>query len=131
MTTPNLFRYFRNSRGIIRLVVMMYIRFPVSLRFVEDLLNERGIEVSYESARFSPSRRQIGSTRFTFTAQPTLLQGQPCRRSRRVAGSLRRIRDNYSGLVETGSNWSDSTATRLEGMVPGEDHAPAGGPPTL
>lgn len=30
----------------------MYIRFPLSLRNVEDLLHERGIEVSYESIRF-------------------------------------------------------------------------------
>ena len=31
---------------------MMYIRFPLSLRNVEDLLHERGIDVSYESVRF-------------------------------------------------------------------------------
>ena len=30
----------------------MYIRFPLSLRNVEDLLHERGIDVSYESVRF-------------------------------------------------------------------------------
>ena len=31
---------------------MMYIRFPLSLRNVEDLLHERGIDVSYETIRF-------------------------------------------------------------------------------
>jgi len=31
---------------------MMYVRFPLSLRNVEDLLHERGIDVSYESLRF-------------------------------------------------------------------------------
>jgi len=31
---------------------MMYVRFPPSLRNVEDLLHERGIDVSYESVRF-------------------------------------------------------------------------------
>ncbi len=30
---------------------MMYIRFPLSLRRVEDLLHERGIDISYESVR--------------------------------------------------------------------------------
>ena len=30
----------------------MYIRFPLSLRNVEDLLHERGIEVSHETVRF-------------------------------------------------------------------------------
>ncbi len=47
----NPFRYFKNSPDIIRLSVMMYIRFPLSLRQVEDLLHERGIEISYETVR--------------------------------------------------------------------------------
>ena len=31
---------------------MMYIRFPLSFRNVEDLLHERGIDVSHEAVRF-------------------------------------------------------------------------------
>ena len=31
---------------------MMYVRYPLSLRDVEDLLAERGIDVSYETIRF-------------------------------------------------------------------------------
>ncbi len=31
--------------------MMMYIRFPLSLRQVEDLLHERGIDISYETVR--------------------------------------------------------------------------------
>ena len=46
------FRYFRTSPEIIRLAVMMYVRFPLSLRNVEDLLHERGIDVSHETVRF-------------------------------------------------------------------------------
>jgi len=46
------FKYFNTSREIIRLAVMLYIRFPLSLRNVEDLLHERGIDVSHESVRF-------------------------------------------------------------------------------
>ena len=45
------FRYFKTSPEIIRLTVMMYIRFPLSLRQVEDLLHERGIDISYETVR--------------------------------------------------------------------------------
>jgi transposase-like protein len=30
---------------------MLYVRFPLSLRNVEDLLHERGVDVSYESVR--------------------------------------------------------------------------------
>lgn len=48
----NPFRYFKTSPDIIRLAVMMYVRFPLSLRNVEDLLHERGIDVSYETVRF-------------------------------------------------------------------------------
>lgn len=31
---------------------MMYVRFPLSLRNVEDLLHERGLDISYETVRF-------------------------------------------------------------------------------
>jgi len=48
---PNPFRYFKTSPEIIRLTVMMYVRFPLSLRQVEDLLHERGIDISYETVR--------------------------------------------------------------------------------
>ena len=46
MTQLNPFRYFRTSPKIIRLAVMMYVRFPLSLRNVEDLLHERGVKVA-------------------------------------------------------------------------------------
>lgn len=46
------FRYFKTSPEIIRLAVMLYVRFPLSLRNVEDLLHERGIEISHETVRF-------------------------------------------------------------------------------
>lgn len=46
------FRYFNSSPEIIRLVVMMYVRFPLSLRHVEDLLFERGIDLCHETVRF-------------------------------------------------------------------------------
>jgi putative transposase len=48
----NPFKYFKTSPEIIRLAVMMYVRFPLSLRQVEDLLHERGIDVSYETVRY-------------------------------------------------------------------------------
>jgi hypothetical protein len=45
------FRYFNSSPAVIRLVVMMYVRFPLSLRNVEDLLFERGIHICHETVR--------------------------------------------------------------------------------
>ena len=52
----NPFRYFNNSPEIIRLAVMMYVRYPLSLRQVEDLLFERGIGEKERSPNSEPSR---------------------------------------------------------------------------
>ena len=52
----NPFRYFNSSPEVIRLVVMMYVKYPLSLRNVEDLLAERGIDISHETVRFWCSR---------------------------------------------------------------------------
>jgi putative transposase len=46
------FRCFNSSPEVIRLVVMMYVRYPLSLRKVEDLLFERGIDLCHETIRF-------------------------------------------------------------------------------
>ncbi len=52
MSKPdNPFRYFNSSPEVIRLVVMLYVRFPLSLRNVEDLLFERGIDICHETVR--------------------------------------------------------------------------------
>jgi putative transposase len=40
-----------SSPEAIRLVVLMYVRFPLSLRNVEDLLFERGIDICHETVR--------------------------------------------------------------------------------
>ena len=48
----NPFRYFNSSPEVIRLAVMMCIRYPLSLRQVEDILFERGIDICHETVRF-------------------------------------------------------------------------------
>ena len=52
MFSPVFFRYFKTSPEIIQFAVMLYVRFPLSLRKVEDLLHERSVDVSYESVRY-------------------------------------------------------------------------------
>jgi putative transposase len=47
----NPFRYFNSSPEVIRLTVMLYIRYPLSLRQVEDLLFEREIDICHETVR--------------------------------------------------------------------------------
>ena len=48
----NPFRYFNSSPEVFRLTVLMYVRYPLSLRQVEDLLFERGIDICHETVRF-------------------------------------------------------------------------------
>ena len=49
----NLFRYFNSSPEVIRLTMMVYIRYPLSLRQAEDLLFERGIMASIGGVNLS------------------------------------------------------------------------------
>lgn len=46
------FRYFNSSPDVIRLAVLLCVKYPLSLRNVEDLLSERGIDVSHETVRY-------------------------------------------------------------------------------
>lgn len=45
-------RYFNSSPEIIRRVVMIYVKCPLSLRNLEDRLAERGIDICHETVRF-------------------------------------------------------------------------------
>ena len=78
----NPLRCFKTSREVIQLAVMMYIRFPLSVRNVEDLLHERGIDVCHESIRLWVDRfgpvfaQQIRSKLSAFLRQHTQGQGQ-------------------------------------------------------
>ena len=48
----NPFRYFNSSPEVIRSAVMLYVRYPLSLRQLEDLLFERGIDICHETVRY-------------------------------------------------------------------------------
>ncbi len=67
MTNP--FQDFKTPPEIIRLAVMMYIRFPLSLRIMEDLLHQLGIDISHDTVRFwwhrfgPPMAREIKTRR--------------------------------------------------------------------
>ena len=71
MSNARIFRYFKTSPEIIRLAVVMVVRYPLSLRNVEDLLHERGIDITHETVRFfggtglgRSSRRRSGAAGF-------------------------------------------------------------------
>jgi putative transposase len=52
MNRENPFKYYKTSPEIIKLAVIYYIRYPLSLRQVEDILHERGIDVCHETIRY-------------------------------------------------------------------------------
>jgi putative transposase len=52
MTKRSPFRYFKTSPEVILLAVMMYVRFPLLLRNVEDMPHELGIDISHEIVRY-------------------------------------------------------------------------------
>ena len=84
--STNPFCYFDSSPEVIRLVVMMYVKYPLSPRNVEDLLYERGIDICHETVRlwwswfgpmFNALRRRSANPR---PPKPTSIRAQ-------VAGS--------------------------------------------
>jgi putative transposase len=52
MTRCSPLRDARASPEVLRLTVMLYVRFPLSLRNVEDPLHERGLKLNNETVRF-------------------------------------------------------------------------------
>ncbi len=52
MSKENPFKYYKTNPEIIKLAVMYYIRYPLSLRQVEDIMHERGIDVCHETIRY-------------------------------------------------------------------------------
>jgi len=47
--STNPFRWFGSSPEVIRLVVLMYVKYPLSLRNVEELVAERRIDICHET----------------------------------------------------------------------------------
>lgn len=95
MSNACIFRYFKTSPDIIRLAVMMYVRYPLSLRNVEDLLHERGIDITHETVRFWWNRfgtifaAEIRRSRVQAMRH---FQHQPFRRRERAMLRFRRTR---------------------------------------
>src|SRR5258706_77916 len=85
------FYRFNSSPEVIRLVVMMYVKYPLSLRNVEDLLHERGIDICYETWRFWWNR--FGPM-FTAEIRRKRVDNshQPLRRRERAMSRFRRMK---------------------------------------
>jgi putative transposase len=80
--STNPFRYFDSSPEVIRLVVMMYVRYPLSLRNIEDLLFEGGIDICHETVRHWWNR--FGPMFAAVVERYCQTNGASCRNSRLV-----------------------------------------------
>jgi hypothetical protein len=70
-----------SSPEIIRLAVLMYVKHPLSLRNVEDLLAERGIDISHETVRDSVGCSRLRSEKDgSRTCAAILTSGSICMR---------------------------------------------------
>ena len=103
MKTQNPFRYFRTSPEVISLAVMMYFRFPLSFRNVEDLLHKGGIDVHYETVRFWWNRFSP-----LFASETLKRRNTPFRATQTGNGILM---PTYYCHSRTSSYSSDSTTT--------------------
>jgi len=105
--TTNPFRYSDSSPEVIRLAVMMYVKCPLFLRNVVNLLHERGIDICYETARHEIGRLtdngQIGPS-------PPLSSGRLGRFRPRLMGAGPELAKAWAG---------DQMGLQVEGVVDG------------
>ena len=59
MTKRSPFRYFRTSPEITRRAGLLYVRFPLRLRNLEELLHERGIVGQGQSSAFKNAMQPL------------------------------------------------------------------------
>ena len=73
----NPFRYFNSSPEVIRLTVIMYVRYPLSLRQVEDLLSERAVDHEGEVLEVFATKRRDRKAALKFLRRAMKRYGQP------------------------------------------------------
>lgn len=74
MSKLNLFKYYKTSPEIIKLAVIYYVRYPLSLRQKEDIFHARGIDICHDTIRYWWDKfRSIGSLQKFITSQATFL----------------------------------------------------------
>jgi hypothetical protein len=116
----NPFRSFNSSPEVIRLMVMLYIRYPLSLRKVEEILFDRHIP-SREAFKQDRSAA-LAAFRRTFTSAKLAGRLAPCRfglqvRSPQGRQSARRGRRGLERNERTCRSWSSRRALAAEKRV--------------
>jgi len=125
---PSPFRHFNSSFEVIRLVVLMYVRFPLSLRNVENLLFERGIDVCHETIRFwwnsfgaNVRRRYPPAAGQPHARVPSLAVafGRDLMKLNDELIYLWRAVDHEGGCMKSSRRWRYRTSSRLPRSRPG------------
>ena len=99
----NPFRYFNSSPVAICLTAMMYVRYPQSLRQVEDFLHKRGIDICRETVRFRWSRfdpmfaAEIGKQRVRYRSHSNW-RWRPDEVCMQIDGATARQRCSFSNV---------------------------------
>ena len=78
--SDNPFLYFNSSREVPRLVMMLYVKFPLSLRNVEDLLAERASTSAMRRCALVEPLRAVLSDQLRLARFSSLGEGWPARR---------------------------------------------------
>jgi len=81
MTKPAVspFRYFNSSPEVIRLVVMIYVRYPPSLRNVEDLLFKRAVDHEGEILESYVTKKRDKRAALAFMKKASKRHGSPAK----------------------------------------------------
>ena len=81
MTKPavSAFRYFNSSPEVIRLVVMIYVHYPPSLRNVEDLLFERAVDHEGEILESYVTKKRDKKAALAFMKKALKRHGSPAK----------------------------------------------------
>lgn len=93
---------------------MMYVRFPLSLRNVEDLLHERGMDISLETVRFRwPYSDTNKQTRFRTAKAPASCPDSSGGKDR--LGRILKMRSDYLRRMQVGGATSVPRRTPTNG----------------
>lgn len=109
MSNARIFRCFKTSPQIIRLAVLMDVRYPLLWRNVEDLLHKRGLDITHETVRFwwNPFGTIVAAE--IWRSQARAMHSFRQRRSRGMASALRGLTPGGAGRFPRPFGVSDSS----------------------
>jgi putative transposase len=117
MTQRSPFRYFKTSPEIIRLAVMLYVRYPLSLRNVDDLLpwNVRTLRLIYSPAK------EMDMKRSKFTEEQIIGVLKEHQAGAERCGVVPEARDQWCDVLQLRSKFGGMKVSEAERLKQLED----------